>query len=343
MLIVGVCSMVACQSGSSQSELGTDELARLDAIEAAIDADSIGHALDLARTFADDYPETIDGWIVLGRMYQYTGDLKSSRGAFEKAVAIGPRDPAAWHELGNIAVAEQRYGDAIEAYRNGASESSGPQLWHGLGRAYIETGQLDSAKVALRKANQLDSRYPGSRAALSELYEVEGDIENAITSMWEAQSIDSESIAYRSELGRLLVIGDRPAEALVWLEPLLEYPPVRAQTLFALSRALQGLGRTEEARHFAEQFEIVSDLEAEVFRLEERVRLNPRAIPDRLSLADLYRQTGDYHQAIRQLLIVERLSEPNEGLSRNLSALYFAAGDSVRAKLRSARADSLAR
>ncbi|NND70079.1 MAG: tetratricopeptide repeat protein [Rhodothermales bacterium] len=343
MMLVCVCSMLACRSGSSQTELGPDELARLDAIESAIASDEIGRALDLATEFVNDYPETIDSWTVYGRLQQYTGDLSSAREAFERAAELNPDEPSSWHELGNIAVAEQRYGDAVSAYRRGASQQSGPQLWHGLGRAYMEIGETDSARVALEKANELDAGYPGSRAALSELYERSGEIEKAISSMWEAQSLDEESIVYRSELGRLLVIGNRPAEAMVWLEPLLEYPPVRSQTLFAMSRALRQLGREEEANHFAEQFQIVSEREAEIFRLEERVRLNPRSIPDRLSLADEYRKLGDFSQAIAQLLVVERMTEPNEGLNRNLAALYLAAGDSARSAARTAAADSLGR
>ena len=326
------------QNGNSSDVLSP----QIKAINAAIDTGSYREALSLADDMVEIHGDNADAWHARGEVYLLAGVLKPARESFEKAAEIRPSSPATWHELGNIAVAEQRYGDAVLMYQKATNaDDSGPQPWHGLGRAYLEIDKPDSARIALKYAIELDPTYPGSYAALSEVEERLGNVDEAISNMREAQEKAPHSTHYKSELGRLLVISGQPDKALAWLEPLLSQPPVKSQTLFALGRALRALGKVEEAEHIEEQFAILSEREGEVFRLEERVRLNPRSIQDRLLLVDAQRQIQDYWSAIDQLLIVESLSDPNPGIQRNLGALYLAIGDSMRAAQRFRNADAI--
>ena len=332
--IVGLVIVAAVLASCSENNegpvtAGPEVIELVNAIDDALAAGQYQRAMSYSSQIVTDNPRVIAAWMANGRVNQTIGRLDSAHFAFEQVVSLDPEYSEAWHSLGNIAVSEQRYVDAVRFYRQGGRDESSPHPWHGLGRAYLEIGEMDSSRIALTRSIEIDPSYAGSQAAMAELLEREGNIEDAITYMWQAQTLSPESDIYRSELGRLLDIGDRPAEAIIWLEPLLEKSVVKSQTLFALSSALRKVGRTAEAEHLAEQFQIVSDREAEVFRFEERVRLNPTSVQDRLQLADAYTQVGEFQNAIRQLLVVDGMTEPNADLMRNISSLYLAAGDSL--------------
>lgn len=328
--------------GQSTTEADIEVDRRAIEIEALIVEGAVGDALAQASELVGDYETVSAAWYVQGQVFQSVGLTDSAEVAFSKAAELQPGNPAPWHELGNIAAEEQRYADAVSMYRKATSvDNAGPQPWHGLGRAYLEVGNADSARIALERGIKEDPSYPGNYAALSEAYERQGDIPAALENMQKAQKLASRSTEYRSEVGRLHVINGSPDKALAHLEPLLGHPPVKSQTLFALGRALRALGKDAEAENIEEQFRIVSEREDEIFRLEQRVRLTPESIADRLALVDVYRLAGDTRAAINHLLVVESLTEDNAGIQRNLGALYMEAGDSLRAVERFEKADAI--
>ena len=342
LLVVVLAGCGGSADGQSTVEIeATIDKAALE-MESLLGDGEITEAISLSRKLVDEYESVSSAWYVHGQLFLMVGQTDSAKVAFRKAADLQPGNPAPWHQLGNIAADEQRYVDARDMYlRSTAVDAAGPQPWHGLGRAYLEIGKPDSAKIALERGILEDPSYPGTYAALSEVYERLGDNEAALENMQKAQKLASRSTEYRSEVGRLLVINGSPDKALAYLEPLLDKPPVKSQTLFALGRALRALGKDAEAGNIEEQFRIVSEREAEIFRLEERVRLSPQSIGDRLALVDVYRLTGDTRAAINHLLVVETLTEENAGIQRNLGSLYLEAGDSLRAAEHFKLADEL--
>ncbi len=331
--LVLVAMLSACTSNSSSQRVETAADSTLteiiDQVDEALVNRNFARADSLSVRLVNEHPQEFLSWLTRGNTFLRLGRLDQAQAAFQKAHEIRPEHPAPLHELGNIAVAQQEYVSAVGFYRRAASGESGPQPWHGLGRAYLQIGNYDSARVALDKSIELAPTYAGNYAALSELDQIDGDHAQAVANMRRAFQLEPSSKLYRSDYGRLLTSAGQYAEALTVLQPLLEQPPVKAQTLFVLARTLRGLERTEEAAHIEAEFEHLAELEEAVFRLEERVRLNPRGVRDRLSLADAYREGSSPHQAIDQLLIVEMISEPNASLQRNLASLFAAIGNST--------------
>ncbi|MCA1573415.1 MAG: tetratricopeptide repeat protein [Acidobacteria bacterium] len=164
-----------------------------------------------------------------------------------------------------------------------------------LARAYMASQDVSSAGRALERAVARGVESAAVYAALAEVYERSGRVENAIPAMRLAIERDPKNEAYRFRYGMLLTDTKAPAAAVIRLEESLKDFPNSSRLWFALGVGQTALNKTEEA--------------AAAFRRSQE--LDPKFAPAFAYLGMTHDQQGRYADAValyeRALAIDERL------------------------------------
>jgi len=137
-----------------------------------------------------------------------------------RAIALNPREAAAYYNLGLIH----------------KSRREGPE-----------------AEAALRKAVALAPDYSQALDALGEVLMAKGDLSGAIEALEEAVRLDPTDGRFRNTLGIALARADREAEAADQLARSLELRPDWPETLYNLARIYIGQSRVGEARELLDR------------------------------------------------------------------------------------------
>jgi len=89
-------------------------------------------------------PDTPMAWFYLGNTYgQALQQPQRALPAFERAVALQPRWPAAWNALGFIHIALQRYDEAAKAFARAVDQAPrSANYWNNLAAAYSYQNRL---------------------------------------------------------------------------------------------------------------------------------------------------------------------------------------------------------
>jgi len=127
-------------------------------IEAMVQARANGganfqDALPLLEQLATDYPGERLVQMLLGQIYQGVGDAEKARGAFEKALAIGPTSNRARSFLANDDLLRGEYAQARATF--GSVEKDLPEgaapatIRYGVAFSYLYEGKADAAVSAL--------------------------------------------------------------------------------------------------------------------------------------------------------------------------------------------------
>jgi tetratricopeptide (TPR) repeat protein len=189
---------------TSPTDTRLDPRAKIERIDDRLREGSSLEALALAAQFTREYPDNIDGWILLGRACVSERDYARALNAGERAVAIDARnpaarllltegllrkgrteeaskviagleterkfDPAVMHELGWAYARMNKHADAARCYeRVRILQPTNRPVVHNLCGAYIALGEMEKAEAlydeVLRKdAREVDAYY--NRAAL---------------------------------------------------------------------------------------------------------------------------------------------------------------------------------
>ncbi|HEX8772675.1 MAG TPA: tetratricopeptide repeat protein [Pyrinomonadaceae bacterium] len=262
--------------------------------------------------------------------------LRAARDLFERARAIEPDVEFARAlvvialRMGDRASASRYYGDYKALIPGANSRVTGPSGRAELGTVLYENGLVNEAAeeldavVAAEPANVkaivlLAQTYLARKdivsagrtlesavargldeaplyAALADIYQASGHIENAIPAMRLAIERDPKNEAYRFRYGMLLVDTKAPAAAVIRLREALAEFPNSSKLWFALGVALFTNRKHDEA---ATAFERV-------------VALSPKFAPALAYLGMIYDETGRYAEAVA---LYERAAAADERLA----------------------------
>lgn len=184
-----------------------------------------GEALALAGL--DAYPEAPKLWTELGIARSAEGRDAEAVEAFEKAVALEPRDPRPLH---GYAMALRRLGrpaEAADALRRliVLAPHDVARLWRELGEAEAAAGNLAPALEAMRRARSIRPGDPSIEEPFAEILhraaleaESSGRYAEAAERYREILEVDPANVATLFNLGRALYLGNDPAAAVPPLE-----------------------------------------------------------------------------------------------------------------------------
>jgi Tfp pilus assembly protein PilF len=206
-------------------------------------------------------------------------------------------EPTARVELGTALLAASLTAEAIEELNAAASlEPNNVPVTLLLARAYLARKDIQSAGRTLEAAVARGIQSGQIYAALADLYELSGHVENAIPAMRLAIETDPKNEFYRFRYGMLLTDTKAPAAAVIRLQEAIVLFPRSSRLWFALGIA-----------HFSNHN---GDEAAKAF--QRSLELDAKFAPALAYLGMMQAEQGQYKSALalyeRALVIDEKLA-----------------------------------
>jgi predicted O-linked N-acetylglucosamine transferase (SPINDLY family) len=165
-----------------------------------------------------------------------------------RGIAANERIPQLYYMMGYSLMGQGNMHDAVAAFRAAlALDPAMAKAQNNLGCALEALGAVSDAVECYRKAIDLDSSLPDAVYNLGHAYARLGDEERAFEYMSRAVQLRSDRADWRCNLGDLLVRRLRLDEAMESYEAALKIDSADARAYDGRARALQLLGRAEEA------------------------------------------------------------------------------------------------
>ena len=225
-------------------------------------------AVEVFRYAIERNPVDAHAHLHLGNVLAGLGRLEEAVPHWEKAAEVKPALSVAqrnlglyaWKKEGNLRKAEDRYRRAIEA------RPSDDTLYRDLARILIESGSRFEAIELLEEYDLKKLKRIDFVEILAQAYVDEKRYDDALTllgttkfSNWEARTVSRNTfVQAHMERGKLRMEEKAYEDALEDFRASLTYPehlgvgrpahPEEAEQYYWIGRALQGLGRSEEAR-----------------------------------------------------------------------------------------------
>jgi Flp pilus assembly protein TadD len=156
----------------------------------------------------------------------------------------------AWLAFGEPARAEEAFKAAV------ALTPAFADAWVNLGLARYRLGFVEGAKLCMVNALRISPSHRAAIANLGAFMRLTGEPEAAELLLHEALERDPDAVEIRISISTELLQDDRPADALLLLEPPAPVDPhLRAQWGLQRASALVLVGRTEEARSIVTSIE----------------------------------------------------------------------------------------
>ena len=335
LLLAGMFAAVGCQSGPEPEPVSPLLDARTRDLLIQSEEALRQHAFDAALAYADSaearIPDGADVPFLRGRVYSEMARLPEADSAYRRALALRPDYAGAWNNLGNNAARQQRYREAIALYHKELEREPAPVPWRGIGMAYVELGVADSAQYAFNQALATDTSYALAHQDLAQLYDDDGQFEQALHHAQRALALDPENNTARYLTGALLAKMGRNEEALPYLEAVTEGWPWHSASHYNLGQALARLGRPEEAQEHLDRAEALRALQAKITLRERAVRSLPEDPYTHAALASLLRQAGRYNDAMHAYQVALSLQPGDTDFMNNIAVLHLLRGENAEA------------
>ena len=187
-----------------------------------------------------------------------------------------------------------------------AQEPANVQLILQLARAHLARKDVPAAGRTLEGAVARGIQSGEIYAALAEVYEVSGHVENAIPAMRLAIERDPKNETYRFRYAMLLTDTKVPAAAIIRLQEALKEFPNSVKLWFALGVAQSASNQTTEAMQ----------------ALEQALKLDPRCAPALAYLGVTYATQGSYAEAVAYY-------EKSLAINDRISVVHYLAADAI--------------
>lgn len=330
VLLVGAVLAAGC--GRPEPEpLDPATRALLAEAEQALEAQAYDRALALADSAARRAPGAVEPAFLQGLVHSRLLRWEEAAAAYRRVIARDPGFPGVWNNLGNNAVWQGSYREAVGYYRAELARAPAATPWASMGRVYRELGLVDSAAYAYEQALALDSSYIPAYISYARLMEDEGEYERALAITGQAARRVPGSVEVHYMLGSLLAKLGREEEAVPHLETVVRASPWHTESHYKLGQVLQRLGRDEEARVLLAEAEKLWKRQADVSSYQKGVAMSPDNPYAHAALATAFRVAGRYDEAVRTYRIALSLDPTNLEFKNNLASLYFLQKDTLAA------------
>lgn len=291
------------------------------------------HEFDYALAFADSAefftPMLPDAAFLRGRIFSELGDFEKAQRAYEQTLSRDAQYRGVWHNIGNNDFRQNQFEEAIQHYKKEINLHEAPIPWRGIGRAYVELGQVDSARFAFDQALQLDSTYAPAHFNLALLLEDEGSFEEALHHALKASTYDAEDWDYRYLMASLLVTNARVEEAIPHLKEVTQTWPWHHASHYKLGQSLLRAGEAEAGEAMIKRSESLRAQDAKILQLLNSARSAHDDPLPHAALGSALRRVGRYEDAMRAYKIARHLDPGNLEVQTNMANLMLIQGDTL--------------
>jgi tetratricopeptide (TPR) repeat protein len=193
----------------------------LSAIASDLEANRYRDALRKARHRVQENAGDALAWTYVGMASVRLGEQDAALEAFERAIALNPRDPRPFFDAALLYASRNNLDQAVDRYQRGlAIDGSDPTAQFNYGRLLLLKGRQQEAEKAFRRTLQINPRDSGARVELSRLALARNDFSGAIGSARQAAEISPESFEANLALAEAYISARQDAEAMAHLEKL---------------------------------------------------------------------------------------------------------------------------
>jgi tetratricopeptide (TPR) repeat protein len=203
-----------------------------------------------------------------GELLRAQGDWAAAEKAFQRALAINPREPAALVGVVRVELQRQNTREALTLLEQLLKRSpNNPFLYQLLGQAYRQAGRYDEAKIALARGKpgepkwadpwlrELDQYRVGFSDQIKKALRLVGDgqTQQAIPMLESLRKLRPNDVTLLSNLGAAYIETRNYPAAILTLKAALADHPDHFATHLNLSGAYEHLGQLDKALHHAER------------------------------------------------------------------------------------------
>jgi len=149
------------------------------------------------------------------------GDLKAAQAAFEKVTQADPKNPEGWVNIG---------------------------------RAAIQEGDMERARSVLKQALALNPKLAKAHFFYAKVLRTDGDYDSAADHLLQVISQYPSDRVVLNDLGRILFLKRKYAEAIKQLQAVLEIDPEDLQANYNLMLCYNGLGDEKRAQDYQARY-----------------------------------------------------------------------------------------
>jgi tetratricopeptide (TPR) repeat protein len=184
----------------------------------------------------------------LGELCRNAGQVERGIAACQEAIQRDPSLAPAYHNLAVLLEQDKRLEEALQAARKGVAVAPNDASGHRIvGKILADLGRHTEGHAELDLALRLNPPDGLAWMQLAAAFNSTGRIEHAIHCYKQALQRMPESSDAIEQLGKLLLLRGRCAEALVQFERLAQLVPSTIDLQLDIARSLEGMNRFDEA------------------------------------------------------------------------------------------------
>ncbi|MEX0822288.1 MAG: tetratricopeptide repeat protein, partial [Rhodothermales bacterium] len=210
-----------------------------------------------------------------GRIYSELHDTDAAQHAYQRVLSLVPNYRGAYMNLGNNAFRNGQFKRAVGYYEQENEAHDDPRVKVYKGRAYLELGYVDSARLAFEAAIDQGDSIPEAHARLARLFDQNGDTEAALPHARRALEQEPDNADYRYLIGSMLLRTGAVEEAVATFRQVVEQDPNHSEGYYGLGRALADLDQLDEASRFLAVADSLQRIEDGLREYETKTRLYP--------------------------------------------------------------------
>ena len=272
-----------------------------------------------------------DVYFFKGRIYSELGRFAKADEAYNNTININPNYIGAWNNLGNNAFRQQNFSQAVKYYNKEIIKNKTSTPFRALGRAYVELGKTDSARICFQHSIDINNNYASAYLNLAQLEEDEGNLNKALNHASRAYALEPNNIEYQYVYSTILVQMDRGKEAIYSLREIIKEWPWHHGAHYNLARALIQSGQKIEGQQYLDKSEKIRATQAKIDHLENTIRALPDDPYSYAALAFALRKVGRFNDSMHSYKVALYLDPDNYDIWNNVANLYLLQKDTIKA------------
>lgn len=141
------------------------------------------------------YPEHDQAHLLLGIAHHYKGETLASRACFERSLAINPRNPDAWNNLGNTLIRQGDNAAAADAFAKALDlDARRSDAAYNLAIVLRKLGRPDEARDRLEKLLRIKPDHAAAWSTLGVIQQDANALEDALASYERCLKLDPNSL-----------------------------------------------------------------------------------------------------------------------------------------------------
>ncbi|MDH3745854.1 MAG: tetratricopeptide repeat protein [Acidobacteriota bacterium] len=252
------------------------------------------------------------------QLYRFDEAEKSLR----RSVEDQPTSIDRLHALAKSLLEQSKNLAAIEVLDRALAVESRPDLYFARAMCALNAGRDREAEKNLESSLSGQARNPEALYKLGKLKLDRGDYASAREHFVASLEDDPKHLEALFYLGVTELRLENAESSIQAFEQVLAVVPGHVGALYNLVRALQQMGRRDDARATLERFRQMSATQDEVDFLQQAVKKNPANIAGRVSLARKLLEVGKAETALEQALVARQL-DPRRAVTYRLLAEAF--------------------